>query len=277
MPYRQILVIFTCLLVAGCASLSIEQRHVAAGNIAKDAGWERMHLDGGQFVLAAFAPPGLAIQQGILTIYIEGDGLAWVDARTPSFDPTPARPLGLQLAIQDPGHQAVYLGRPCQYITGHDRRHCSNRYWTSHRFAPEIITATNLAINQLKQRYHATSLILVGYSGGGAIAALSAARRNDVIRLVTVAGNLDTQAWTHGQRLSPLTGSLNPADEWQALSAIPQWHYVGANDTVIEPDIAQSYQRRFPSGQQPALLTVPGFDHDCCWVAAWPRLIKSAR
>jgi hypothetical protein len=44
------------------------------------------------------------------------------------------------------------------------------------------------------------------------VASLVAARRHDVVRLVTVAGNLDHLAWTTLHGVSPLTGSLNPAD-----------------------------------------------------------------
>lgn len=40
---------------------------------------------------------------GPLFVYIEGDGLAYLDARTPSTDPTPADPLALRLAAADPG------------------------------------------------------------------------------------------------------------------------------------------------------------------------------
>jgi hypothetical protein len=50
------------------------------------------------------------------------------------------------------------------------------------------------------------------------VAALVAARRTDVDRLVTVAGNLDPTAWAVYQHIQPLTGSLNPADEVDALS-----------------------------------------------------------
>jgi hypothetical protein len=66
-----------------------------------------------------------------------------------------------------------------------------------------VISASNQAVDALKQRYGAQEIVLVGYSGGGAVAALVAARRTDVVRLVTVAGNLDHLAWTHLHSVPP--------------------------------------------------------------------------
>lgn len=272
-PYLLLAPLLAALLAA-CASSSIQERRAAAGQVAHEAGWQRLDLDAGSFVLAAFVPPGLA-QADTLTVYIEGDGAAWVDAGTPSFDPTPRDPLALRLAVRDPRRQAVYLARPCQYVEGENRRHCAARYWTGGRFAPEVIAASNQAVEQLKTRYGAARIELVGYSGGGAVAALVAARRDDVARLVTVAGNLDTEAWTQGLHLSPLRGSLNPADASQALAAIPQQHYVGADDPVMPPRFARSYSRRFPAGRQPEIIVVPGFDHRCCWEGKWPSLVNA--
>ncbi|GAB7564244.1 hypothetical protein LG202_22830 [Methylobacillus methanolivorans] len=272
-----LIMLITSLFITACASTAIEQRHITSQKIAIDAGWQRFELDVGQFVLVAFVPSTQqADDQGKLTIYIEGDGLAWVDSRTPSFDPTPTKPLALQLAIRDQAHAVAYLGRACQYVTGDKRRNCSTRYWTNARFAPEVIKAANQAIDQLKQHYHAQHITLIGYSGGGAIATLSAASRNDVSQLITIAGNLDTATWTTQQHLSPLTGSLNPADAWKTLLTIPQRHYVGMQDKTVPPLVATAYRDRFPLHHQPEIISIPGFDHHCCWVEAWPNLLRQA-
>ncbi len=73
-------------------------------------------------------------------------------------------------------------------------------------------------------------LTLVSYSGGGAVATLVAARRNDVHNLVTVAGVLDHELWTRNHHLSPSTGSLNLADVWPGLTNIAQSQDVGLAD-----------------------------------------------
>ncbi len=263
------------LLVAGCASVSPEQRREGSEKIATDAGWQRRVLDGGAFSLVAFVPP-LLQQADTLTIYIEGDGMAWISRSQPSFDPTPRDPVALQLALRDGGGRAVYLARPCQYVTVDDRHGCETRYWTDYRFAAEVIASSNRAIAQLKQRYHARRLMLVGYSGGGAVAALVAARRDDVARLVTVAGNLDIAAWAAQKHVTPLSGSLNPADAWAALADIPQVHFVGSADKVLGPEFAESYRARFPAGRRPNVVVVPDFDHHCCWARDWPGLAAKA-
>ena len=51
-----------------------------------------------------------------LTIYIEGDGQAWLTRTQPSLNPTPRNPLALRLAALDKSENVVYLARPCQYV-----------------------------------------------------------------------------------------------------------------------------------------------------------------
>jgi len=256
------------LLFAGCVKIApLAERGQHAQYIAEEAGWHQQITPAGDFDLAAFVPPQGA-KTDTLIIYIEGDGLAWVNRSTPSSDPTPAHPAALQLALREPA-TAVYLARPCQYVQGVQRRNCSTQYWTSQRFAPPVIDASNVAIDQLKQQFGASLLILVGYSGGGAVAALIAAKRKDVIRLITVAGNLDTATWIRLHRISPLTNSLNPADFWKSLAHIPQTHYVGDNDRMVPPAVARAYAARFPAEYQPTIVVLPGFDHYCCWSEVW--------
>lgn len=126
------------------------------------------------------------------------------------------------------------------------------------------------------RRAGARRLVLVGYSGGGGVAALVAARRKDVVRLVTVAGNPDHRAWTNMHHVPALEGSLNPADAWQSLIELPQWHFVGGRDQVVSLDVAESYVSRYPLDHRPVVITIPGFDHSCCWVEQWSSLFLKA-
>ena len=239
--------------------------------MADAAGWQSITFSGEKFVLFGFVPKE-AHDSDLLTIYIEGDGLAWITPTRISQDPTPRNPIALQLALRHPSGAAAYLARPCQYIEGEDRRNCEKTWWTDRRFATEVVQATSRAIDQLKQRFHASNIALVGYSGGGAIATLLAARRKDVTRLVTVAGNLDHALWTQQHHAAPLTGSLNPADAWQALIGVPQVHFAGGSDSIVSREIAEAYIARFPADKRPQLRIIEGFDHACCWVEQWPQL-----
>jgi pimeloyl-ACP methyl ester carboxylesterase len=261
------------MALAGCAGNDLAVRRLQSAQLASNANWERILLETNQFSLVSFKPQG-KMQVDMLSIYIEGDGLAWIDSSTPSSNPTPIDPIGLKIALRDPTRSAVYLARPCQFAKDNERRNCANRYWTSHRFSPEVISSTDEAVEQLKAITGATKLKLIGYSGGGAVAALVAARRKDVVALVTVTGNLDHALWTSTTRKSALSGSLNAADYFEALKDIPQQHYVGGQDSVINPGIAKSYAARFPS-PQPQITVIPSFDHHCCWEAIWPDLVTS--
>lgn len=266
-----------CLLALGaCANIAPQERRQHADTLAAAHGWQPLRLPAGNFVLAAYAPAKIAASD-MLTIYIEGDGLAWLTRSQASSDPTPRNPVGLQLALRHPYGAAAYLARPCQYVEAQEAQACEQGYWTDRRFSPEVVSASNRAIDLLKQRASASRLTLIGYSGGGAVAALVAAKRQDVVRLITVAGNLDHRAWTALHRVPPLEGSLNPADAWAALQAIQQLHFVGGKDEIISVGVVESYLARFPPGHRPEMQIIPGFDHTCCWVEQWPDILTKTR
>ena len=209
-----------------------------------------------------------------LTIYIEGDGMAWISRTTLSDDPTPRQPMALEMAILDLSANVAYLGRPCQYVTDSHRRNCQPDYWSTSRFAEEVIAATDQAIERLKTESQADNLQLVGYSGGGAVAVLVAARRNDVVGIRTVAGNLDHSAFTDHHGVTPLSGSLNPLDVRQNLAIIPQIHFVGDQDRTIPPFIAESFVRTANKGFCAKVEIVPGMKHGSEWNRLWPSLLS---
>ena len=260
------------LLVSGCAS-GPEGRRRAADDSAAAAGFERHTFDGGYFVLTGYLRlrPSVVNAAAPLSVYIEGDGFAWASRHQVSSDPTPKEPVSLRLAERDLGPRVLYLGRPCQYTNPETWRGCDARYWSSHRFAPETVAATMAAIDQGKRLAGASVIELIGYSGGGVMAALVAARRDDVLRLVTVAAPLDHDAWTRHHQVSPLFGSLSPMAELPRLAAIPQRHIVGAEDAIVPALVAQSYLNQLQSAVA-TLEMAPGADHQCCWVERWPGL-----
>jgi hypothetical protein len=261
------------LLLSGCSTPSLTERRALADELAAAHGWQHATLVTGPFVLAAWLAPTRGSDQ--LTIFIEGDGNAWATRRRPSSNPTPRSPAGLKLALAHPGGNVAYLARPCQYVTVAEQRGCGIAIWTRERFSKAVVDATDQAVSMLKSRRPARRLTLVGYSGGGTVAALVAARRADVDQLVTVASPLDHQQWTNAKHLSPLTGSLNPADHWSGLVDVPQIHFVGLADKVVDASSAESYRSRFPESEHIRIERMEGFDHRCCWVNAWPTLVTS--
>lgn len=274
-PHGLRTILFAALLpgiLSQCTTLpSAQDREVHAVTLADKHRWMPVRLASFPMKLIAFTPKQITKDE-TLTIYIEGDGVAWMNARTPSPDPTPMTPVGLMLAMQHPEGNSAYLARPCQYSTQSRIKSCTTEIWTAKRFTPEVIEASNNAIEQLKLMFGANRLVLVGYSGGGTIAALVSARRPDVKQLVTVAGNLDHAAWTKRHGLTPLRGSLNPADEWERISGIPQTHWVGEKDTNITEALVRSYTDNFKGPNKPLVHVVTGFDHYCCWTEQWASL-----
>lgn len=220
--------------------------------------------------LMAFTPP--THEAHTLVVYIEGDGLAWRTRHLVSDDPTPVNPVALKLAITDPRPNKAYLARPCQYLQPGG---CEPGLWTEARFSDAVVQSTLSAIDILKAKFGAQRIELVGYSGGGAVAALVAARRDDVTRLVTVAGNLDHRHWTDRHRVTPLAQSLNPADAWPQLAGVPQAHLVGEKDRIIDASDLRAYADRFPGGQKPAIHVISGFDHRCCWEQHWADILTA--
>ncbi len=263
-------------LLTACASLpSPEQRRSAADALARAQGWQAQAIAAGPFTLMSYAPSRQQ-RAAHLTVYIEGDGLAGISGDLPSRDPTPQQPLALRLALAQPTGNVAYLARPCQYIDA-EASGCAQRYWTEQRFAPEVIASTGLALDRLKQTYGAHDLTLVGYSGGAAVALLSAARRQDIAQVITVAGNLDHRAWTAYHRIRALDGSLDPVDVVDALRKVPQVHFAGDRDRVIPPDLIKSFASRFTRQAQIKVIEQAGFDHQCCWVQTWPSLWKQSQ
>ncbi|MFT5720428.1 MAG: dienelactone hydrolase [Motiliproteus sp.] len=269
--------VMVAMLLQGCVSIpSPQQRTQNAQQLAADKDWQPYIIKTPYFELMSYQPPmnqGELLQAEQLSIYIEGDGLAWITRRQISSNPTPNNPLALTLALQDRSHRSVYLARPCQFVTEPHQRGCGKKYWTSARFAPEVISAMDLAVSQLKDKFQATRLILVGYSGGGAVAALLAARRSDVVKLITVAGNLDHKAWTEFHKSSPLTGSLNAANYRKELSMVEQTHYVGEKDRVIPPFLARRFIAGLSSRAKAKVVVVLEQTHGCCWDTRWPDLL----
>lgn len=271
---KRILPLALCVwLLAACSSVPAPQlRSQRVETLAASKGWLPSTVNAGKFRLMRYMPSSYVADEH-LTVYIEGDGLAWINGQQPSSDPTPNNPLALRLALAHPQGNAAYVGRPCQYV-GADSAGCAERYWTHQRFTPEVIEASSLALDGLMQQLGASKITLVGYSGGAAVALLLAARRSDITQVITVAGNLDHHAWTQRMKIDALTGSLNPADAIAQLQYIPQTHFAGDADRIIPKSLIIDFSQRFPLKKQPVVIVKAGYDHRCCWADHWPQLLR---
>lgn len=262
------LLLFSLVLLSGCAPARDDSLAAAARR-----GWQTEPIAAGPFTLFSLHPahwkPGAP-----LSIYIEGDGFAWVNRYQVSDNPTPRRAVALDLALADPAANVAYLARPCQYVTGPARHGCDPAYWTFARYAPDVVESTLAAITQIQRESGAAEIRLIGYSGGGTLALLVAARRPEGIGVVTVAGMVDLRAWERALDITPLAGSLDPVDFVPTLVNVPQIHIVGADDDVVPRVVTESYLAHFPPGQRPSLLLVPDQGHHRGWELRWPDLLR---
>lgn len=263
--------VYLVLTLSGCSGSFFSSREEFAERIAASAGWTGADVETDTFRVKMFWPR-LPRRTSQATIYIEGDGLAWINRSQPSNDPTPRNPIGLRLAVSLPGTASAYIARPCQYVLEKGKGRCDVAFWTHARYSEPVLTAISQAIDQVVLRVGARDVVLVGYSGGGTIAALLAARRTDVSAVVTVASNLDTDFWVALHRVTPLYESLNPAREADRLGPLPQLHFVGVEDEIVPIQVIQSYNSKIGRSANTAIQLVEGADHDCCWVDLWPSL-----
>jgi pimeloyl-ACP methyl ester carboxylesterase len=208
-----------------------------------------------------------------VTVYIESDGAPWRFPDEPPADPTPLKLVVLRMAIDDPSPAAAYLARPCQYLSESGRRTCDPRLWMRARLSDDAVAVMSRAVDRIKQSYGASDVNLVGYSGGGAMAALIAARRSDVSCLVTIAAPLDTNAWTDALGVSRLDLSLNPADMTAQLRDVRQTHFRGLRDKLVPPSTAQRFLAGVPRA---TVIDKEKFDHQCCWGDEWQALRRAS-
>lgn len=265
--FLAVLLVVACSLLSGCTVLD---RDAHADALAAPSQLHREQVKAAPFVLTAFVRITRPDQP--LTVYIEGDGLAWISRTEPSADPTPRKATGLALAVADPAPNVVYLARPCQFTPMALNPRCGVPYWTSKRFAPDVVASMSEAVSHFAAKVPGQAVHLVGYSGGGAVAVLVAAQRADIASIRTVAGNLDTEFVNRLHGVSAMPESMNPIDVASRVAIVPQRHFSGADDTVVPPDVAQRFARA-AGGRCAQTSTVPGAAHDTGWAEQWPALL----
>lgn len=205
-----------------------------------------------------------------LHVYLDGDGTPWVRGRWIASDPTARNPLILDLMRLDKS-PAIMLGRPCYHGVGRSSV-CHPRFWTSHRYSEEVVDSMAKALKAWLKDNDVQRIVLVGYSGGGVLAMLLAPRiERHVALLVTIAANLDIDAWNAYHGYPPFEGSLNPADDLESLPDIEQLHLAGGEDEIVPAFIVSEFAAR---GRRSRTIEYQEFDHGCCWVDIWPEVLS---
>jgi pimeloyl-ACP methyl ester carboxylesterase len=250
--------------LTGCASNA--QR---IDRLAESAGLARARIESQGQDSVIYMKGAAATAERAFAIFLEGDGRPW-HGTEPSADPTTRDPIALKLLLRTP-LAGAYVTRPC--YSELRAENCTSERWTSGRYSEQVIASMAGTIRETMRRAQAKQIVLVGYSGGGPLAVLIAERLDNVAGVVTIAANLDTDAWTASRHYLPLTRSLNPAKS-DIPHPWPEIHLRGTRDTIVPPVTTDEYFRRYPAARQEI---IDGYDHTCCWVDDWPDLWATAR
>jgi hypothetical protein len=200
-----------------------------------------------------------------LHVYLEGDGSPRIASRYRPPDPTPKAALMLRLLALD-ASPSLLLGRPCQHAVAP----CDPFYWTLGRYNEKVVESLAAALQSVRTELGSPDVVLIGYSGGGALAMLIAERIPETRAVVTIAGNLDTESWALHHGYTRLSGSLDPAQRAPLDPEILQIHLVAEQDERVPPALTQHAIARQPGARRHLLAES---DHTCCWESAWPALL----
>jgi pimeloyl-ACP methyl ester carboxylesterase len=213
----------------------------------------------------AFRSPAAGARPTLIVI-LHGDA--------PFTNPTYQYRFAQQVAANTDNVIAAAILRP-GYSDGSDRSEGKRGWTTGDNYAPDAIDAIDATIDDLKARYRPGRVILVGHSGGAAIAADLLGRHPSAADgAVLVSCPCDVPEWRKYMRgrqgfWSSLVWyfpvrSLSPLDEVGAVSTEAKvWMVVGANDQVAPPTFTQRYADALRArGIQVSVTIAPGLPHN---------------
>ncbi|MDX2049761.1 MAG: alpha/beta hydrolase [Rickettsiaceae bacterium] len=264
-----IIVLFGLALTTTSCTKSQYLREVIADEHAFKHNFQKKIILGGDFYLTTYQK--LNPNFRTYTFYIEGDGDAFVGKYIISDNPTPGKLMLFRLAALDDAPNLVYIARPCQYTPMSMNQSCIKSYWTDRRMSEEVVDSIDRVINKIAGN---NPVRLIGFSGGGGVAVLIAARNPNVKYLITVAGNLDHEAFNRYHNVRPMIGSLNPIDYAEKINHIPQLHVSGAKDLVVPAFIADDYIKASKNDRCIKREIITDATHTLNWEKSWEYILN---
>lgn len=266
------IILCSILLLTACSAPTAIRKE-AVKRLATPAWMLEREIKASPFTLTAFER--MHERNAPANLYIGGEGTALRTDFGGTLDPTPENPVALHLATRDNAENLIYLARPCQFSDMIDEdASCGREYWNDKIFSPEVMQAYEYALDNIKARYDITGFNLIGYDGGAAIAAMLAAKRDDVLSLRTVAGSLDHKLQASYLDLQPYTRSLNAVDFASETANMPQHHFIGGEDAKVPPAILHSYLQAVGATSCVQYTLVQEAEHERGWVENWPELLR---
>jgi hypothetical protein len=256
--------LLSAMLLAACASPA---EHFSTR--AKKLGFAESEIYSGQFRHRIFTRivSQKTTSNKVLHVYLDGDGTPWQHHQWPAKDPTSRNTIILELMSQD-NASAMLLGRPC-YHGFNKSSFCNDKFWTSHRYSETVVSSMSTALKKWVEKSDFKKVVLIGYSGGGTLAMLIAQQLPNVAVVVTIAANLDVDAWSAYHHSLPLTDSLNPL-KLSLSSSVKQIHLAGMQDRVVPADLVKAFAEKQENSR---FIAYPDFNHHCCWVQEWRTIL----
>jgi len=222
------LIILLALGLTACAS----PRQDLADRMSKSGFEGRWHSHQGVTMLIAVREG----KGGTPILVIEGDGTAYGPGGNPQADPTPVEPtapkIATALARAYPDSQVIYAARPCQFFNEAELRNCPSTLWTQGRFSAQVRAAYLALIGNAKP-------VIVGYSGGGVIAAHLAAE-GKASALLTVAAPLALNQWAASHGISGFALEDDPLLKRGNIQ-VPERHIAGSHDRRVSPSVVDRF------------------------------------
>ena len=244
-------------LVAGAligASLGFGAGPQVSGRAACPAP-DNEHRVAGQkecMAIRTFRPPS-PVPNPILIVYLHGD---LSDGSPADYIYQRARE-----AVAD-GRIVVAMLRP-GYFDSEGNQSTGDNFDRNDSYTASNVDAVAAAIQTLREYHKASAVVVVGHSGGAAIAGVIIGRHPGLIdAAVLVACPCDVPAWRSGRR--PWTRSLSPHDFVKKAPADAKVTVIsGDRDDNVRPALAKAYADNLAKrGISARFILVPGAGHD---------------
>lgn len=254
------------IALSACVQNSKLLQHKKAKNIYLPAHMAQVTIANDLFPFVLFERVNGAGED--VTVYISAPFKGSAD------NPTPYRQTVLKMAATDKLENVIYIAPPCAFLTNEREGYCPDKYLTTNRYSDRVIHAYRKVLDKYISLYSLDGVHLIGHSGGAAIASLLAERHPKVKSLRTVAGVLNTKMVSGRPFNSDLSGSLNPAENTLTLSGLPQHHFLGTQDTLVSPEVLDSYVQAIGLSRCVRTSLIPDAGHYKGWADKWSELMK---
>ncbi len=249
----------------GCAENGVDDNDLRTSFL--ETSLHRQEITAGSFRLTVFSR--IRDTNRPVTVYIEGDVPGLAPGADPGIDSTPDDTVGLRLASIDPSDNVIFISRPCQFNI--DDFACKDILKNTLRWADQYYASANRALDYVLSPIPHPHVNLVGYSGGGALAAVLAARRHDIVSLRTIAGNMDPHGNGRFHATDPQDDFIDPMMIASRLAGLPQEHFVGGKDDFVPPFLTENFIKAIGTNACATVTRVPDATHTAGWESAWRK------